>query len=75
MKLFPTTSVKQMELYHQKLADYERAGIDKRTAQKLAMKTAGALFKRHSRPRDQQLRWHFQGDFSGQKYLFKEQEG
>jgi len=62
-----------MDLYHQKLEDYKRAGISKREAQKLAMKTAGAVFKRHSRPLGIQLSWHFQGDLSGQKYLFKEQ--
>jgi len=55
MNLFPTAPIKQMDLYNQKLANYERAGIPIRTAQKLAMKTAGALFKRHSRPRGQQL--------------------
>ncbi len=72
MNLFPTTPVRQMELYHQKLSDYTAAGLTKRDAQKLAIKTAGAVFKRHSRPRGLQLCWHFQGDLSGQKYLFKE---
>jgi len=75
MKLFPDSPVRQMELYNQKLADYQRAGIEERTAKKLAMKTAGAVFKRHSRPLGKQLCWHFQGDFSGQKFLFKEQKG
>lgn len=64
-----------MDLYHQKLDDYKRAGIPEHTAKKIALKTAGALFKRHSRPRGIQLCWHFQGDLSGQKYLFKEQKG
>lgn len=72
MSLFPTTPIRQMELYHQKLLDYTRAGLPNRDAQKLAMKTAGAVFKRHTRPRGLQLCWHFQTDLSGQKYLFKE---
>ncbi len=72
MNLFPTKPIRQMELYRQKLADYQRAGIPKRDAQKLAMKTAGAPFKRHTRPRGTQLTWHFQTDLNGQQYLFKE---
>ena len=74
MNLFPTRPIRQMDFYYQKLKEFQRAGIPEPTAKKLAMKTGRAVFKRHSQPRGLQLCWHFQGDFSGQKYLFKEQE-
>lgn len=72
MNLFPTPPTPQMAFYNQKLTDYLRAGILEATAQRLALKDVRAVFKKHSRPLGTQLRWHFQGDFSGQKYLFKE---
>ena len=74
MNLFPNTPIRQMDFYYQKLKEFQSAGIPELTAKKLAMQTGRALFKRHSRPLGKQLCWHFQGDFSGQQYLFKEQK-
>lgn len=72
MKLFDTKRSGQMEIYYQKVKQFERVGVAEAEARHLALKEAGRMFRKKKRSRNEQLIWHFQVDLKGQKYLFEE---
>lgn len=74
MNLFETSPTKQLEIFRQKLDLLKRAGVTGTLAQKLALREAGRIFQTKAKTRHNQLRWHFQADLNGQKYLFKEKK-